>query len=130
MDPLGNVCGGRGKCSKCGEIVGNVAYHESVCGKIDIESREQRIKDVCRSLIEQAELNHGHLLDYPLDTQARLGLAFKSGEDKTKELEEENKKLRETVRVLSERLINTNKRINRIMEDSYNDIAADRDDYR
>ena len=92
----GKVMGGRGICSKCGEMVNNVAYHESVCG-------------VC-------DQNTWIIVD--LDKQ------------RIKELEEENAKLRKSLKILNEKLSDVNRRVNRIVDDAYNDIMPDRDDYR
>lgn len=37
MNINSNIAGGRGKCSKCGEMVNNVSLHETLCG-IDAET--------------------------------------------------------------------------------------------
>lgn len=103
---VSNILGGQGKCPKCGEVVGNVAYHQSFCDK------EKIIKEAI------------------ISKQLDLSLSFKSDSQKIKEIEEENKKLKETVRILSERLTNTSRRLNKIIDESYNDIISDRDDYR
>jgi molecular chaperone GrpE (heat shock protein) len=99
--------------------VNNLAYHETVC------------RSVSSSLIEHAELNGNKPLDdYTLDKQVNLRLVFKSDKDRIKELEEENKKLRDALKILNEKLDVVNRRVNRMQDDAYNDIMPDRDDYR
>lgn len=100
----GRVMGGRGQCSKCGEIVNNVSYHESVCGNIEAHSRNERTED--------------------------LGESFFFDNKRVEELEAENKKLRDALRIANEKLSSCNRRLNRAMDDSFNDIMPDRDDYR
>ena len=123
----GKVMGGRGICSKCGEVVNNVAYHESICGKnlVTCEPKmcgsfnayegDKREQDNCATWLSND-------MACPIDK--------KIVRNKMKELEAENKKLREALRIANEDLSSCNRRLNRVMDDSFNDIMADRDDYR
>jgi len=111
MEEFSNICGGRGRCSKCGQMFSNVAYHESICGKED-----------CHDTVCPVPLSENKLVDSKQvlsDSLLRI-----------KDLEEENRKLKNTVRILSERLSKTSKKMNKIQDDFYNDITPDRDDYR
>ena len=49
-------------------------------------------------------------------------------EARIKELEEENVRLKIAVRTLNEKLSTCNRRLNRSIEDTHNDITHDRDD--
>ena len=119
----GKVMGCRGICSKCGEVVNNVAYHESICGKIDKGFFEKEIDRTKK--LEEAYC-------WMVFSEIRVALEQKQieSDNKIKELEAENKKLREALRIANEELSSCNRRLNRIMDDSYNDVMPDRDDYR
>ena len=126
----GNLQDEHDKCSRCGRSFGNAAYHESICGKVDVESREDRVKKVSKALIELSESNNRKSLDYTLDKQVNLGLVFKSDHQRIKELEEENTKLRQALIEVNDKLYKVSRKFHRANDDSYNDITPDRDDYR
>jgi hypothetical protein len=49
-------------------------------------------------------------------------------EKRIKELEEENKKLKIALQVLRNKLASSNSRVNKMYEDSYNDVTPERED--
>jgi predicted nuclease with TOPRIM domain len=112
---------GEGKCSICGKMVSNVAYHEPVCKKAT------RIKATWEALINRAQFNRGNL-DYEIEKQVNLSLVFKSDKDRIKELEEENAKLKNALITLNDKLDSAQKRINKMYDDTYNDVTIDRED--
>ena len=116
-----NIYGGRGKCSICGEIVSNVAYHEPVCEK------ETKVKATSDALINHYNFNQGNP-DYKLDKQVNFSHVFKSDKDRIKDLEEENAILKNTVKELNDKVYSLQQRINRMYNDSYDDVTPDRDD--
>ena len=113
--------GGHGKCSICGKMVSNVAYHEPVCEK------ETRIKATSDALINHAQFNQGNL-DYTLEKQVDFSHVFKSDKDRIKDLEEENEKLKNALIILNDKLDSAQKRVNKMYDDTYNDVTIDRED--
>ena len=135
MEDFSTACGGRGKCSKCGQMFNNVAYHESICGKeADIWNGAGGHgkcsicgKEVDMRAYHEACCSMPLLRDKLANDLNRPSLQHVL---RIKELEEENKKLKNTVRILSERLSKTSRKMHKIQDDSYDDITPDRDDYR
>jgi hypothetical protein len=127
MENFDNICGGSGRCSKCGKEVNNVAYHESICGKSLVICKPQ----TCGSFnsYEGDKKEQDNCVNWLCNDMA-CPIDKKAVRNKIKELEAENKKLKEALRVSNEELSSCNRRLNQIMDDSYNDIAPDRDDYR
>jgi predicted RNase H-like nuclease (RuvC/YqgF family) len=111
--------GGHGKCSICGQYVSNVAHHESAC--------EKRVKATSDALINHAQFNRGKL-DYTPEKQVDFSHVFKSDKDRIKELEEENAKLKASLIALNDKLDSAQKRVNRMYDDTYNDVTIDRED--
>ena len=93
-----------------------------------MNDRDTRIKATSDALISHAELNQGVKLDYDLEKQVDFGHVFKSDKDRIKELEDENTKLKSALRILNNKLDSSQKRINRMYDDTYNDVTIDRED--